>query len=71
MNFIDTFDYPSMGNYYGVRMQAVFVPQHTGNYVFHLSGDDYVRLLLGTDENESSATEVGYRAYYEPAYQWL
>ncbi|XP_066916415.1 uncharacterized protein [Clytia hemisphaerica] len=60
--------YPSMGDTYAVRMQALFSPDVTGTYSFWLRGDDYALLFIGEDEAPASRQFVAKRpnnyAYY-------
>ncbi len=48
----------SIGTNYGSRVRGFVIPPASGSYVFHLSGDDEARLLLGTSEDPASAREI-------------
>jgi hypothetical protein len=46
------------GDNYGSRIRAKFVPPQSGDYRFHIAGDDDCRLLFGTAEDGSNAVGI-------------
>ena len=50
----------SQGEDYGRRVRGYLVAPLTGTYRFAISGDDRVRLLLGTDESPTSARTIAF-----------
>jgi hypothetical protein len=46
------------GDHYGSRIRARFIPPQSGDYRFHLAGDDDCRLLFSTAEDGSNAAEI-------------
>lgn len=58
------------GDRYGQRIQALVVPPMTGDYTFWIAADDAAELLLGTDDQETSARRIAWLDTWSPAKSW-
>jgi hypothetical protein len=58
------------GDNYGSRIRAKFVPPLSGDYRFHIAGDDDCRLLFSATENGSNATQIASISGSSAAKEW-
>ena len=54
------FSYEDAGNAYGVRVKGYICAPVTGEYTFHISGDDQVELWLSTNDNPANKVLLAY-----------
>ena len=56
---LDSFASPrNIGDYYGVKMQALFVAPQTGTYFFYAVSDDDSIVYLSTNDQESGKIQI-------------
>lgn len=57
------------GEHYGSRMRAFVTPPESGDYTFHLSGDDNTELWFSTDDDKFNRQRIasvpGFTGYHE------
>ena len=57
-------------NYFG-RLQAIFTPTTTGNYVFFCSSDDHGELYLSTDANPTNKKKIAQEPSWSDPRLWI
>src|SRR5690606_35666208 len=58
------------GDNYGVRVLGHLTPPRSGNYIFHVAGDDNVSLRLSSDEHSQNAQQIAHHTGYTGVRQW-
>ncbi|MEA3225902.1 MAG: LamG-like jellyroll fold domain-containing protein, partial [Planctomycetota bacterium] len=55
---------------YGARVRGFLYPPEDGDYTFWISGDDYMDLLLSTDDDPANAVVISQVLGWTPALVW-
>jgi hypothetical protein len=58
------------GDNYGSRIRARFIPPLSGDYRFHIAGDDDCRLLFSATDDGSDATQIASVSGWSAAKEW-
>ncbi len=57
-DYINSFNSPSRGDDYGVRVSGILTPTETGNYTFQINNDDDGRIYLSTDSTQGNKVQI-------------
>jgi autotransporter-associated beta strand protein len=58
------------GDSYGSRIRAKFIVPTSGDYTFHIAGDDVCQLLFSSNEAGTGATQIANVASWTDANEW-
>uniref|UniRef100_A0A7M5XID8 PA14 domain-containing protein n=1 Tax=Clytia hemisphaerica TaxID=252671 RepID=A0A7M5XID8_9CNID len=56
--YSDGFVFQTWGDWYVVKMQALFIAPETGSYVFRVAVDDFAQLFLSSDATEANKVNI-------------